>query len=119
MTHPVSLRKPPAETVTATFCALTLAHVEQIDTFWRAILQAAQEPDISWDWAYKLRLAVNDSRYEAYAIESVTEGASACTHSPELKPFITATIWLTMALTLIKTAWYTSSTQHYNVRQPP
>jgi len=67
--RPVSLQKPPNETVTATFCPLTLAHVEQIDTFWRAILRAAQEPDISWDWAYKLRLAVNDRRYEAYAIE--------------------------------------------------
>ena len=69
MTRPVSLRKPPHETVTATFCSLTLGHVEQINTFWRFILQAAQEPDISWDWAYKLRLAVTDRRYEAYAIE--------------------------------------------------
>jgi hypothetical protein len=31
--RPVSLQKPPNETVTATFCPLTLAHVEQIDTF--------------------------------------------------------------------------------------
>jgi hypothetical protein len=47
MNRPILLRKPPNETVTATFCALTLVHAEQIDTFWRAILQAAQEPDIS------------------------------------------------------------------------
>ncbi len=67
--RPVSLQKPPNETVTAIFCALTLVHVEQIYLFWRSILQAAQQPDISWDWAYKLRLAVNGSRYKAYAIE--------------------------------------------------
>ncbi|MBE7385742.1 MAG: hypothetical protein F6J95_030670 [Leptolyngbya sp. SIO1E4] len=33
------------------------------------MLREAQEPYVSWDWAYKLSLALNDSRYEAYAIE--------------------------------------------------
>ena len=69
MTRPIPLRKPPDETVIATFCRLTLVHVEQINTLWCSLLEATQESDIDWDWAYKLRLAVSDRRYEAYAIE--------------------------------------------------
>ena len=69
MNRLIPLHKPPGETVNATVCSLTQVHVEQVNTFWRAILRAAQQPDISWDWAYKLRLAVSDDRYEAYAIE--------------------------------------------------
>jgi hypothetical protein len=69
MNRPIALRKPPNDIVTATFCSLTQGHVEQINTFWRSILREAQQPDISWDWLYKLRLAVGDSRYEAHAIE--------------------------------------------------
>jgi hypothetical protein len=33
------------------------------------ILRETEQPDASWDWAYKLRLALNDDRYEAYGIE--------------------------------------------------
>jgi hypothetical protein len=69
MNRPIALRKPPNEIVTATVCFLTPGHVEQINTFWRLILREAQQPDVGWDWVYKLRLAVGDGRYEAYAIE--------------------------------------------------
>ena len=69
MTRSVPLRKPPNETVTGTLCPLTAVHVEQIDTLWFSSLRSAEQPDVNWDWSYKLRLAVNDSRYEAYAIE--------------------------------------------------
>lgn len=65
----VALRKPPDQTVTATISVLTQEHVEQISDVWRAILQATQQPDEGWDWTYKLRLSLNDDRYEAYAIE--------------------------------------------------
>ncbi|MEM9766489.1 MAG: hypothetical protein AAF892_01230 [Cyanobacteria bacterium P01_D01_bin.71] len=69
MNRSILLTKPPNEIVTATICDLTQAHVEQIDAIWRDILREAQQPDVSWDWAYKLRLALGDSRYEAYGIE--------------------------------------------------
>ena len=65
----IALRKPPDQTITATISVLTQEHVEQISDFWRAILRATQQPDEGWDWAYKLRLSLNDDRYEAYAME--------------------------------------------------
>lgn len=69
MNRSILLHKPPEETVAATLCFLTPVHVGQIDTIWQAILREVQQPDVSWDWTYKLRLALNDSRYEAYAVE--------------------------------------------------
>lgn len=69
MNRSILLSKPPSETVIATICDLTQVHVEQINSIWRRILREAQQPDASWDWAYKLRLALGNSRYEAYGIE--------------------------------------------------
>lgn len=69
MNRSITLYKPPNETAVATVCSLTQIHVEQIDTLWRAVFREVQQPDVSWDWAYKLRLALSDRRYEAYAIE--------------------------------------------------
>ena len=33
------------------------------------MLLALQEPDKAWNWAYKLRLATNEARFEAYVVE--------------------------------------------------
>ncbi|MBE7385205.1 MAG: hypothetical protein F6J95_027865 [Leptolyngbya sp. SIO1E4] len=33
------------------------------------MLRELQQPDKSWDWAYKMRLALSDRRYEACVIE--------------------------------------------------
>ena len=67
--RPIRLTKPPDDIVTATIGLLTQEHARQIDDIWAGILRETQQPDASWDWAYKLRLAVNDDRYEAYGIE--------------------------------------------------
>ncbi|WP_250565519.1 GNAT family N-acetyltransferase [Adonisia turfae] len=65
----VQLPKFPNGRITATICSLTQDHVEQIDVIWRDILLEADQADIGWDWGYKLRLALGDSRYETYGLE--------------------------------------------------
>jgi hypothetical protein len=69
MNRLIRLPKPPNDVVVATICPLTQEHVEQIDTIWNDILRETRQPDAYWDWAYKLRLALDDDRYEAYGIE--------------------------------------------------
>lgn len=64
----VRLTKPPNDIVTAPISSLTQEQVGQIDDLWEGILRETQQPDADWNWAYKLRLAVNDSRYGAYGI---------------------------------------------------
>lgn len=65
----IRLAKPPDAIVTVTIRSLVQDDVEQIDALWQGILRELQQPDSSWDWAYKLRLALSDRRYEAYVIE--------------------------------------------------
>jgi hypothetical protein len=48
---------------------MTLVHLAQIETIWRGMLTAAQQPDMGWNWAYKLRLATSEPRFEAYVVE--------------------------------------------------
>lgn len=62
MNQPIRLTKPPNDIVTATISSLTQEQVGQIDDLWQGILRETQQPDTDWNWAYKLRLAVNDSR---------------------------------------------------------
>lgn len=69
MTWSVRLTKPPNDIVTTTISSLTQEQVGQIDDLWEGILQETQQPDADWNWNYKLRLAVNDDRYEVYGIE--------------------------------------------------
>ena len=69
MPRSLRLTQPPNRIVTAAIGLLTQEQVGQIDDIWGGILQETQQPDARWDWAYKLRLAVNDDRYEAYGIE--------------------------------------------------
>lgn len=44
-------------------------HLVQIETIWQGMLRETQQPDMDWSWAYKLRLAARESRFEAYVIE--------------------------------------------------
>lgn len=50
-------------------CTMTQVHLVQIETIWRGMLQATQQPDKDWNWGYKLRLAARESRFEAYVVE--------------------------------------------------
>lgn len=52
------------------------AHLAQIETIWKGMLLALQEPDKAWNWDYKLRLATNEDRFEAYVVEvdEITQG---------------------------------------------
>lgn len=51
-------------------------HLAQIETIWKGMLLALQEPDKAWNWDYKLRLATNEDRFEAYVVEvdEITQG---------------------------------------------
>ncbi len=53
------LTKPPDDIVTATIGLLAQEHAGQIEDIWAGILRETQQSEASWDWAYKLRLAVN------------------------------------------------------------
>lgn len=44
-------------------------HLSQIETIWKGMLLALQQPDKAWNWAYKLRLATDEARFEAYVVE--------------------------------------------------
>ena len=50
-------------------CEMTTGHLMQIETVWRAMLQALEQPDADWNWGYKLRLSTVESRFEAYVVE--------------------------------------------------
>lgn len=50
-------------------CTMSQVHLVQIETIWRGMLREAQQPDVDWNWAYKLRLAASERRYEAYVVE--------------------------------------------------
>lgn len=69
MPRSLRLTQPPNRIVTAAIGFLTQEQVGQIDAIWTGLLQETGQPDARWNWAYKLRLAVNDDRYEAYGIE--------------------------------------------------
>lgn len=43
-------------------------HLVQIEMIWQGMLREAQQPDMAWNWAYKLRLAASETRFEAYVI---------------------------------------------------
>lgn len=66
MPRSLRLTQPPNRIVTAAIGLLTQEQVGQIDAIWIGLLQETGQPDVRWNWAYKLRLAVNDDRYDAY-----------------------------------------------------
>lgn len=67
--HSLRLTQPPNRIVTAAIGLLTQEQVGQIDAIWTGLLRETEQPDTSWDWACRVRLAVNDDRYETYGIE--------------------------------------------------
>ncbi|MEM6839475.1 MAG: GNAT family N-acetyltransferase [Cyanobacteria bacterium P01_C01_bin.120] len=44
-------------------------HLAQIELIWKGMLLTLQQPDKVWNWAYKLRLATDEARFEAYVVE--------------------------------------------------
>jgi hypothetical protein len=69
MQQPIQIATGTGTLVSGLIRTMTLAHLVQIETVWRGMLVEAQQPDIDWSWAYKLRLATNEPRYEAYVVE--------------------------------------------------
>lgn len=43
-------------------------HYDEVDTIWKPILAATEQPDAGWIWDYKLRQSQNNERYEAYVL---------------------------------------------------
>ena len=41
----------------------------QVETLWKSMLIEAGQADKDWNWAYKLRLATTNDRFEAYVVE--------------------------------------------------
>lgn len=50
-------------------CTMAQRHLVQIETLWKNMLIESGQADKDWNWDYKLRLATNDDRFEAYVIE--------------------------------------------------
>lgn len=44
-------------------------HLAQIESIWKGMLLTLQQPDKGWNWAYKLQLATDEARFEAYVVE--------------------------------------------------
>ena len=69
MQQPIQIETGSGSFRPGLICQMTQVHLVQIETIWRGMLQATQQPDMDWNWAYKLRLAEVESRFEAYVIE--------------------------------------------------
>ena len=69
MQLPIQVTTGAGTLVPGCICAMSLEHLDQIETIWKAMLLALQQPDKAWNWDYKLRLATNEDRFEAYVVE--------------------------------------------------
>jgi hypothetical protein len=69
MQQPIQIATGARTFVPGLICTMTHAHLAQIETIWQGMLVEAQQPDRDWSWAYKLRLATGESRFEAYVVE--------------------------------------------------
>lgn len=69
MPFPIQVETGAGAFVPGLICEMTTVHLDQIETVWRAMLQALGQPDADWNWNYKLRLSMAESRFEAYVVE--------------------------------------------------
>lgn len=76
MQFPIQVETGAGTFVPGLIGAMTSANLTQIETIWRAILQITGQPDADWDWDYRLRLANDEARFEAYvvAIDELAQG---------------------------------------------
>ena len=44
-------------------------HYDEVNTVWKPILVATEQPDSGWIWDYKLRQSLREERYEAYVLD--------------------------------------------------
>ena len=69
MQFPIQVETGSGAFVPGMVCAMTRIHLGQIETIWRAMLQATEQPDADWNWGYKLRISMSEPRFEAYVVE--------------------------------------------------
>ena len=69
MQFPIQIETGSGAFVPGVICEMTTVHLTQIETIWRAMLQALGQPDADWNWDYKLRLSMAEPRFEAYVVE--------------------------------------------------
>lgn len=69
MQVPIQVKTGAGALVPGLICTMSQRHLSQIETIWKGMLLALQEPDKAWNWAYKLRLATSEDRFEAYVVE--------------------------------------------------
>jgi len=69
MQLPIQVTTGAGTLVPGLICAMSQAHLSQIETIWKGMLLALQEPDKAWNWAYKLRLATDEAGFEACVVE--------------------------------------------------
>lgn len=69
MQYLIQLATGNGEMVPGVICTMARRHLAQIETLWKNMLIEAEQTDMDWNWDYKLRLAANDDRFEAYVVE--------------------------------------------------
>ena len=69
MQLPIQVETGSGAFVPGLICTMSQEHLFQIETIWKGMLIALQEPDKAWNWDYKLRLATHEARFEAYVVE--------------------------------------------------
>lgn len=69
MQFPIQVETGSGTFVPGLICEMTSGHLTQIEMVWQAMLLALEQPDAGWNWNYKLRLSISESRFEAYVVE--------------------------------------------------
>ena len=65
MSQPVQLLTSSGQVITGQIVPMEQRHYDEVNTIWKPILLATEQPDAGWIWDYKLRQSQREARYEA------------------------------------------------------
>ena len=80
MQQRIQLATGSGEIVSGVICTMTQRHLLQIEALWENMLIEAEQADMDWNWDYKLRLATNNDRFEAYVIDAYSHDFGRHSH---------------------------------------
>ena len=69
MSQSVQLLTSAGQAVIGQIVTMEQHHYDEVNTVWKPILIATEQPDAGWIWDYKLRQSQREERYEAYVLD--------------------------------------------------
>ena len=69
MSQSVRLFTSAGQAVIGQIIPMEQHHYDEVNTVWKPILIATEQPDAGWIWDYKLRQSQREERYEAYVLD--------------------------------------------------